>query len=174
MKRRNFLTGAGMAAGAAAFASGVAKPAIAQDRLEWKMVTSWPKGLPGLGTGAERLAERITKASDGRLTVKVFAAGELVPATGCFDAVSQGTAEMGHDASNYHIDRLAAAGFFCSVPMGLTAGELNGWAISAAARNCGTSSTRRSTSSRSWPATPARRWAAGSARRSTRSATSKD
>lgn len=127
MKRRKFLTGAGMAAGAAALAGGVAKPAIAQDRLEWKMVTSWPKGLPGLGTGAERLAERITKASAGRLTVKVFAAGELVPATGCFDAVSQGTADMGHDASNYHIDRLAAAGFFCSVPMGLTAGELNGW-----------------------------------------------
>ncbi|MBL9034713.1 MAG: TRAP transporter substrate-binding protein [Rhodospirillaceae bacterium] len=127
MKRRNFLTGAGMAAGAAALAGGVAKPAIAQERLEWKMVTSWPKGLPGLGTGAERLAERITKASDGRLTVKVFAAGELVPATGCFDAVAQGSAEMGHDASNYHIDRLPAAGFYCSVPMGLTAGELNGW-----------------------------------------------
>jgi TRAP-type mannitol/chloroaromatic compound transport system substrate-binding protein len=127
MKRRNFLTGAGVAAGAAALAGSIAKPAIAQDRLEWKLVTSWPKGLPGLGTGAERLAERITKASDGRLNVKVFSAGELVPAMGCFDAVSQGTAEMGHDAANYHIERMPAAGFFCSVPMGLTAGELNGW-----------------------------------------------
>jgi TRAP-type mannitol/chloroaromatic compound transport system substrate-binding protein len=127
MKRRNFLTGAGLAAGAAALVSAVPKPAIAQDRLEWKMVTAWPKGLPGLGTGAERLAERITKASDGRLSVKVFAAGELVPPTGCFDAVSQGQAEMGHDASSYHIDRLPAAGFFSAMPMGLTAGELNGW-----------------------------------------------
>src|ERR671925_2064429 len=101
MKRRNFLTGAGLAAGATTLASALPRPAIAQDRLEWKMVTSWPKGLPGLGSGAERLAERITKASDGRLNVKVLAADELVPALGCFDAVSQGSADMGHDASSY-------------------------------------------------------------------------
>ena len=116
MKRRNFLTGAGLAAGATTVASVLPRPAIAQDRLEWKMVTAWPKGLPGLGTGAERLAERITKASDGRLNVKVFAAGELVDATGCFDAVSQGQAEMGHDSSSYHIDKLPAAGFFGAMP----------------------------------------------------------
>lgn len=127
MKRRNFLTAAGLAAGATTLTSALAQPAIAQDRLEWKMVTAWPKGLPGLGTGAERLAERITKASDGRLTVKVFAAGELVPAMGCFDAVSQGTADMGHDSSSYHIEKLPAAGFFNAMPMGLLAGELNGW-----------------------------------------------
>ena len=127
MKRRNFLTGAGLAAGATTLASALPRPAIAQDRLEWKMVTAWPKGLPGLGTGAERLAERITKASDGRLNVKVFAAGELVDATGCFDAVSHGQVEMGHDSSSYHIDKLPAAGFFSAMPMGLTAGEHNGW-----------------------------------------------
>jgi TRAP-type mannitol/chloroaromatic compound transport system substrate-binding protein len=127
MKRRNFLTGAGLAAGATTLASAMPRPAIAQDRLQWKMVTSWPKGLPGLGTGAERLAERITKTSAGRLNVKVFAAGELVPEMGCFDAVSQGTAEMGHDSSSYHIDKLPAAGFFGAMPMGLIAGEFNGW-----------------------------------------------
>src|SRR6185503_5607439 len=126
MKRRNFLTGAGLAAGATTLAA-LPRPAIAQDRLEWKMVTAWPKGLPGLGTGAERLAERITKSSDGRLNIKVLAAGELVDAMGCFDAVSQGQAEMGHDSSSYHIEKLPAAGFFGAMPMGLTAGELNGW-----------------------------------------------
>jgi TRAP-type mannitol/chloroaromatic compound transport system substrate-binding protein len=127
MKRRSFLTGAGLAAGATALGSTLAKPAIAQDRLEWKMVTAWPKGLPGLGTGAERLAERITKTSNGRLNIKVFSAGELVGPLGCFDAVSQGQAEMGHDSSSDHIDKLPAAGFFNAMPMGLTAGELNGW-----------------------------------------------
>jgi TRAP-type mannitol/chloroaromatic compound transport system substrate-binding protein len=58
----------------------LAKPAIAQQRLEWKMVTSWPKGLAGVATGAERLAQRIGDLSGGQLTVKVYAAGELVPA----------------------------------------------------------------------------------------------
>ena len=127
MKRRNFLTGAGLAAGATTLASALPRPAIAQDKIEWKMVTSWPKGLPGLGTGAERLAERITKTSAGRLSIKVFAAGELVPEMGCFDAVAQGQAEMGHDASGYHIDKIPAAGFYNSMPMGLTASEFNGW-----------------------------------------------
>ncbi|MDY0883268.1 TRAP transporter substrate-binding protein [Dongia soli] len=126
MKRRNFLTGAGVAAGAA-LATSFPKPTIAQDKMEWKMVTSWPKGLPGLATGAERLADRIGKLSGGRLTVKVYAGGELVPAFGCFDAVSQGTAEMAHDAAYYHINKISAAGFFTSVPFGMTANELNGW-----------------------------------------------
>ena len=54
----------------------------------WKMVTAWPKNYPGLGTAAERLAERVKVMSDGRLTIKVYAAGELVPALEVFDAVS--------------------------------------------------------------------------------------
>ena len=119
MKRRHFLSGASLAAGAA-LASSLPKPAIAQDKLEWKMVTSWPRGLPGLATGAERLADRIGKLSGGRLTVKVFAGGELVPALGCFDAVKQGTADMAHDAAYYHIDKEQAAGFFTAVPFGMT------------------------------------------------------
>lgn len=128
MKRRNFLRGAGLAAGVAvAGASSFPKPALSQNKMEWKMVTSWPKGLPGLGTGAERVAERIGKLTDGRLTIKVYAGGELVPALQCFDAVSQGTAEMSHDASYYHLSKSPATGFYTAVPFGLTAAELNAW-----------------------------------------------
>ena len=47
MKRRAFLRTAGVGG-----ASAVAAPAIGQGLLEWRMVTSWPKGLPGLGAGA--------------------------------------------------------------------------------------------------------------------------
>ncbi len=126
MNRRGFIAGTGLAA-TATLASTLAKPAISQDRTEWKMVTSWPKGMPGLGSSAERLADRIGKLSGGRLTVKVYAAGELVPATQCFDAVSKGTAEMGQDSAQYHTDQAPAAGFFGAVPFGLTGAEFNGW-----------------------------------------------
>src|ERR1700743_2949477 len=78
MKRRHFLSGASLAAGAA-LASALPKPAIAQDKIEWKMVTSWPRGLPGLATGAERLAERIGKLSGGPPTGKGLAGGGFVP-----------------------------------------------------------------------------------------------
>ena len=109
IKRRHFLAQATTASAAVAV-SALAKPAIAQQRMEW-VVTSWPKGLAGLSTGAERLAQRIGDISGGQLTVKVYAAGELVPALQVLDAVSSGTAEMGHDASYYHIGKAPAAGF---------------------------------------------------------------
>jgi TRAP-type mannitol/chloroaromatic compound transport system substrate-binding protein len=122
IKRRQVI---GAAAAGAALAS--TAPAIAQERMEWKMVTSWPKGLPGLDTGARRLADRITQLSGGRLGVTVYSAGELVPALQCFDAVAAGTAEMGHDASYYHLSKSPACGFFTAVPFGLLAQELNAW-----------------------------------------------
>ena len=96
MERRTFLKSAALgSAGVAATATVFPTPAISQGKMEWRMVTSWPKGLPGLGTAADRLAKRITDATDGRLTIKVFAAGELVPALQVWDAVSSGTADMG-------------------------------------------------------------------------------
>ncbi|MCE2509912.1 MAG: TRAP transporter substrate-binding protein [Alphaproteobacteria bacterium] len=142
MKRRDFLTGAGvgLAVGAAgAYALGGGKPADGpgadsgpaagrkRESRQWKMVTSWPKNMPGLGVGAERCAERITRLSEGELTVKVFAAGELVPAFECFDSVSQGVAELAHTAPYYWQGKSKAANFFASVPFGLTAAEQTGW-----------------------------------------------
>ncbi len=97
MKRRRFLTGA--AHGITAATVGVASfptPAIAQDVRRLNMVTTWPRDFPGLGTGAQRLAENINRMSRGRLEVKVFAAGERVPAFESFDAVSGGAAELYH------------------------------------------------------------------------------
>ena len=91
------------------------------------MVTSWPKGLPGLGTGAERLAANITAMSGGRLTVKVYAAGELVPALECFGAVANGTAQMGHDAGYYHTGKSEGCAFFTAFPFGFTMGEMAAW-----------------------------------------------
>jgi len=133
MKRRNFLqtaaagTVAGTVAGAAGTVSSLPKPAIAQGLREWRLVTSWPRGLPGVGTGTQRMADSITRMSDGRLKVKLYAAGELVPALACFDAVADGTAEMGHDASYYHTNKSEAMAMYTTFPWGLTAGEMSGW-----------------------------------------------
>ncbi len=125
MQRRTFITGAaGATAAAAALGSG---SAWAKPEHKWKMVTTWPKNFPGLGTGANKLAELIGTLSGGRIEVKVFGAGELVPAFEVFDAVSSGTAEIGHGAAYYWKGKSEAAQFFSSVPFGLTAQEMNGW-----------------------------------------------
>ena len=121
MKRRSLLKAAMFGAGVAA------APALAKGAVEWRMVTSWPRGLPGLGTGAERLATNITAMSGGRLRIKVYAAGELVPALECFGAVANGTAQLGHDASYYHGGKSDGFAFFTAFPFGFTADEMDAW-----------------------------------------------
>lgn len=102
-------------------------PAATAEPIEWKMVTTWPKNFPGLGVGANNLAELIGQMSGGRIKVKVYGAKELVGALEIFDAVSRGTAEMGHGASYYWKGKTRAAQFFAAVPFGLTAQEMNSW-----------------------------------------------
>jgi TRAP-type mannitol/chloroaromatic compound transport system substrate-binding protein len=129
MKRRDFVraVGAGGTLVGAAAASSFPAPALAQGIKQFKMVTTWPKNFPGLGTGAERLAQRITTMSEGRIQVKVFAAGELVPALQSFDAVASGAAEMSHSVSYYWQGKSPAFAFFAAVPFGLTAIEHASW-----------------------------------------------
>jgi TRAP-type mannitol/chloroaromatic compound transport system substrate-binding protein len=127
MRRRNFLQTAGLAAlGSTSVAAGE-KAACEKPGIRWKMVTAWPKNFPGPGVSANRLAALISEMSDGRLQIKVYAAGELVPPLEVFDAVSAGTAEMGHAASHYWAGKIPAVNFFAGVPFGMTANEMNAW-----------------------------------------------
>ncbi len=123
MKRRDFLTKTTAAAAVAA----VAAPALAKDTIHWNMVTSWPKNLPGPGISAQKLADRITTLSNGRLVVKLHAVGELVPWNGVFDAVSEGTAELYHSVPTYWGSKSKAIMLFGSQPFGLLADEQVGW-----------------------------------------------
>ena len=127
--RRKFLTALPLATLAACEDSGNKKLPSVQTRkhLKWRMVTTWPKDFPGLGTGANHLAQLISEMSNGELEIKVYGAGELVPALGVFDAVAGGTAEMGHSTAYYWKGKHEATQFFSTVPFGLTAQEINGW-----------------------------------------------
>jgi TRAP-type mannitol/chloroaromatic compound transport system substrate-binding protein len=126
MQRRDFLRRLGTASLALGAAAAGAKSADAAEH-KWKMVTTWPKNFPGLGTGANKLAELIGELSGGRINIKVYGATELVPAFEVFDAVSRGTAEMGHGAAYYWKGKSEAAQFFSTVPFGMTAQEMNAW-----------------------------------------------
>jgi len=119
------LTACGRQSGTADCADG--NTTGSQETFEWKMVTTWPRDFPGLGTGANYLAKIIEEMSGGRLTVKVYGGGELVPPFEVFDAVQRGTAEMGHGGAYYWKGKIPAAAFFSGVPFAMTASELNGW-----------------------------------------------
>ena len=145
MNRRDFISGAavggvvGIGATAAVMTSmkdapapkvteaPVAAPAVVKDRIELAMVTTWPRDFPGLGTGAQRFAERLQAMSDGRIQVQYFAAGERVGAFDSFDEVASGNAQGYHAADYYWKGKHPGWAYFTAVPFGLTYTEMNAW-----------------------------------------------
>ena len=107
--------------------SEVAESAPSGKTYRWKMVTTWPPGFPVLQHGAERFAENVKAMSNGRIDIKVYAGGELIPPLQTFDAVSQGTVEMGHGSAYYWAGKVPEAQFFSTVPFGMTARGMNAW-----------------------------------------------
>jgi len=127
MNRRDVLKGAALGAVAAA-GSTVAAPAIAAGKaMEVNMVSTWPRDFPGLGTGAQRFAKRVTDMSDGRIKVNYFAAGERVKPFDSFDEVASGNSQMYHGAEYYFKGKHPGFAYFTSVPFGLTYTEMNAW-----------------------------------------------
>ncbi len=127
MKRRSFLTGAAAATGAVAAASSFPKPSLAQKRITAVMVTTWPRDFPGLGTGAQRLAKRLNAATEGKIKVEYYAAGERVGAFASFDEVASGKAQMYHAADYYWKGKHPGWAYYTAVPFGLTYAEMNAW-----------------------------------------------
>lgn len=137
LNRRSLLKGAGIV-GAASLLSAcggnpecdsqtIESPAITSKKRTLKMVTSWPKNFPGLGTTAQDVSRRIEALSGGQIQIKVYAGGELVGPLGAFDAVSEGKADMYHAAEYYWQGKSKAFNFFGAVPFGMTAAERNAW-----------------------------------------------
>ena len=122
MKRRQFIQGSAVGAFA------LSAPAIVGAApKEWKLVTSLPKNLPGPGVSAVRFADRVEKMSGGRLKIKVYGGGELVPPFATQEAVENGVAEIYHGSGSWFAGRDISHSFFCVAPFGLDTVEFNAW-----------------------------------------------
>lgn len=137
MKRKDFLVKGGLGALAAgSLLTGCQSQStegveINRDKVyRWKMVTTWPPNFPVLGEAANLLSKWVEEMSGGRLIIRVFGGGELVPALEAFDTVTSGTVEMGCGASYYWAGKCQAAQFFAAVPFGMNAKQMNSWLIS--------------------------------------------
>ncbi|MFO7714290.1 TRAP transporter substrate-binding protein [Desulfosarcina sp.] len=96
------------------------------ETIRWKMVMPWDKGILFYDIAAH-FCDSVRLASAGRLDIKPFSAGELVPAMQSLDAVSQGAAQVGHDWPGYWKGKNEAFNAFASVPFGLDAEGYNIW-----------------------------------------------
>jgi TRAP-type mannitol/chloroaromatic compound transport system substrate-binding protein len=120
MERRRFIVKAGgvlVAAGATAVVD--APNVIAQAKYRWRMATSWTPALDVLQGNTQRFAKMVDEMSAGRLKIQVYAAGELIPAFGVFDACSQGTLEAYNSASYYWVGKEPACNWFTTIPFGM-------------------------------------------------------
>lgn len=127
--RRGFLKH-GALAGVAAGSLGFPMIARAETKFNWKMTTTWAAGTPFYQSGpgsAEAFAKRVADMSNGRLKIKVFAAGELLPAFEGFDAASAGTVEANHGVSYYWAGKTFASQFFATVPFGMSFNGQHSW-----------------------------------------------
>lgn len=107
--------------------SGNSPQIISGKRHEWKLVTTWPPNFPVLGDTCKVFAEMVERMSGGRMVIRVFGGGELVPALECFDAVRNGAAEIGHGSPYYWAGKSPAAQFFATVPFGMNAQQVTAW-----------------------------------------------
>ncbi|MCC7276064.1 MAG: TRAP transporter substrate-binding protein [Alphaproteobacteria bacterium] len=130
MERRSFL-GGGVAGAATAFATTLAAPAVAQSapEIRWRMTSSFPKSLDTLFGDAELIAKRVAALTDNKFQIRVFAAGEVVPALQAFDAVQNETVECAQTASYYYVGKDPTFAFDTTVPFGPNARQQSAWML---------------------------------------------
>ena len=104
LDRRSFLTRASVGGAAAAAGAALAAPAIAQESpsISWRLASSFPKSLDTIYGGGEELSTRLKEATDGKFSIQVFAAGEIVPGLDSIDAAGSGTVEAAHSVGYYN------------------------------------------------------------------------
>src|SRR5438270_4825804 len=127
MDRRKFLARGGVAAVTAAAAAQAVAQAPALPNVRWRCASSFPKSLDTIYGGGEVIAKRVEAITGGKFQIRVFAAGEIVPAFGVVDAIQQNTVECAHTASYYFVGKNKTFAFDTTIPFGLNQRQQNAW-----------------------------------------------
>ena len=127
MKLPNLFRAAAVVVLTGGIALSLTTPAEAQKRVRWKMQSAFGSQVSHLGPAAVRLSKNIDRMSGGKLQLKFFEPGALVPALECFDAVSKGSLESCFTTAGYHTGKYPALAFYTAVPFGPGLGEMMAW-----------------------------------------------
>jgi TRAP-type mannitol/chloroaromatic compound transport system substrate-binding protein len=136
MKRREFVkkaaggsAGVGLlgACGQAGESANTTQAAVSGPEVRWNLASSFPPSLDILHGASERFAERVSALTGGNFQIRVYAAGEIVPALEVMDAVQQGSVDVGYSPGYYYRGKSEALSFDTAVPFGLTARQHAAW-----------------------------------------------
>jgi TRAP-type mannitol/chloroaromatic compound transport system substrate-binding protein len=142
VKRREVLRRAAAGAVGAALAAcgrgdetASAAPAVhTAERVQWRLASSFPRGLDTIWGTAETVSKLVAALSGGRFTIRSYPAGEIVPGLQVLDAVQQGTVHVGQTASYYYVGKNPAFAFDTALPFGLSARQQAAWILEGGGR----------------------------------------
>jgi TRAP-type mannitol/chloroaromatic compound transport system substrate-binding protein len=95
--------------------------------LRWKMPVAFATKLPGLGSPAAWVADKLNTASDGSIQIKVYEPKKLVPPFEILQSVSDGKVSAGYTWIGYDQGKIPAVPLFAAVPFGLKPPAYAGW-----------------------------------------------
>ena len=105
----------------------LAQPQQAEAKRTLDVASTFPKNMVFLGEGAENLGKLLSDVSGGQFNLKVFGAGELVPALEVFNAVSTGAVPAGWDWIGYWAGTVPVTGLMGAMPFGPNPEVFLGW-----------------------------------------------
>ena len=111
----------------AALAVGVSGHGHAQEKVRWKLASSYGGSLDVLGENIKRLIDNVEVMSGGNFQIKFYEPGALVPALEVFEAVSKGAVDISYTTPGFHAGRFPHLQFFSSVPFGPNVNEYFAW-----------------------------------------------
>ena len=127
MKRRHWLRSSALTAAAGCAFAALGDAADAQERVRWKLASSYTSNLDVLGQNILRVVDNIEAMTDGNFEIQFNEPGALVPALEVFDAVSKGSVQSSYTSTGFHAGRVPHLIFFASVPFGPNVNEYVAW-----------------------------------------------
>lgn len=103
------------------------RQAVSGPDVSWRLASSFPPSADLLHGAALRVAERVESMTAGKFTIRVYAAGEVVPSLQVMDAVMQGTVHCGLSPGYFYIGKHPALAFDTAIPFGLTTRQQVSW-----------------------------------------------
>ena len=99
----------------------------AAEKIRWKVQSTFNTGWPALGDPVARLADTLNKATDGRIQLKVYEPGKILPPLEISPSISKGDLPAAYNYMAYDQGRIPAAVLFAAVPFGMEPWEYAAW-----------------------------------------------
>ena len=99
----------------------------AAEKIRWKVQSTFNTGWPALGDPVARLSDTLDRATDGRIKLKVYEPGKILPPLEISPSISKGDLPAAYNYMAYDQGRIPAAVLFAAVPFGMEPWEYAAW-----------------------------------------------